>query len=101
MAKAGKRIVLTVLGSLGDLHPYLAVAVGLRDRGHRPVIAAASIYRAKVEAEGIGFAAVRPDLPDFGDEAEVLRRAMDRRTGGEYIVRELVLPHLRASYDDL
>jgi hypothetical protein len=31
-----RRIVLTTFGSLGDLHPYIAVALGLKSRGrHR------------------------------------------------------------------
>ena len=33
------RIVLNTFGSLGDLHPYLAVALELKRRGHHPVIA--------------------------------------------------------------
>ena len=31
---AGKRIVLTTMGSLGDLHPYLAISLALKARGH-------------------------------------------------------------------
>jgi hypothetical protein len=34
-----RRIVLTTFGSLGDLHPYIAVALGLKTRGHEAVIA--------------------------------------------------------------
>jgi hypothetical protein len=29
-AHTARRIVVTTLGSLGDLHPYLAIALGLR-----------------------------------------------------------------------
>jgi rhamnosyltransferase subunit B len=58
-----RRIVLTTFGSLGDLHPYIAVALGLKARGHEAVIATSGYYRQKVEALGIGFRAVRPDHP--------------------------------------
>jgi UDP:flavonoid glycosyltransferase YjiC (YdhE family) len=34
-----RRIVLTTFGSLGDLHPYIAVALGLKERGHEAIIA--------------------------------------------------------------
>jgi UDP:flavonoid glycosyltransferase YjiC (YdhE family) len=94
-----KRIVIATFGSLGDLHPYLALALGLRARGHRVTIATNPLYRAKVEAEGIGFHAVRPDLSP--DEPGLLERAMDTKKGTEYILREIIFPHLRASYDDL
>ena len=39
------RIVLTTFGSLGDLHPYLAIALELKRRGHRPVIATSGVHR--------------------------------------------------------
>src|SRR5262249_34135684 len=42
------RIVLSAFGSLGDLHPYLAIALGLRDRGHEAVVATSEYYRHKI-----------------------------------------------------
>jgi hypothetical protein len=76
-----RRIVLTTFGSLGDLHPYIAVALGLKARGHEAVIATSDYYRQKIEALGIGFRAVRPDHPDLDADADLMRRIMDRRTG--------------------
>jgi UDP:flavonoid glycosyltransferase YjiC (YdhE family) len=58
-----RRIVLTTFGSLGDLHPYIAVALGLKARGHEAVIATSGYYRQKVETLGLGFRAVRPTTP--------------------------------------
>ena len=55
-------ILLTTLGSLGDLHPYIAVGLGLRERGHTVTIATSEIYREKVEGEGLRFAPLRPDM---------------------------------------
>jgi len=55
-----RRTVLTTFGSLGDLHPYIAVALGLKARGQEAVIASSDHYRQKIEALGIGFRAVRP-----------------------------------------
>src|ERR1700684_4410032 len=54
------RIILTTFGSLGDLHPYLAIAHALKDRGHQPVIATSLFYKDKVEKAGIDFHPVRP-----------------------------------------
>ena len=58
---SGRRIVITTAGSLGDLHPYLAVGLGLRARGHDVVFGTGECYRRKVEALGFGFRPVRPD----------------------------------------
>ncbi len=95
------RIVLTTFGSLGDLHPYLAVALELKRRGHHAVIATHDIYRARAEAMGLEFADVRPRYEQFGDVLEVMRQAMDARRGSEVVLHRLVLPFLRESRDDL
>ena len=42
------RIVLATIGSLGDLHPVLALALELRRRGHEPSIATSENYRDKI-----------------------------------------------------
>jgi UDP:flavonoid glycosyltransferase YjiC (YdhE family) len=95
-----RRIVLTTFGSLGDLHPFIAVALGLQTRGHEVVLATSAYYRQKIEKLGIGFRAVRPDLPDPIANADLVRRVMDRRQGSECVIRELVMPVLRESYED-
>jgi UDP:flavonoid glycosyltransferase YjiC (YdhE family) len=95
-----RRIVLTTFGSLGDLHPYIAMALSLQARGHEAVIATSGSYRQKVEALGIGFRAVRPDHPDPETGTELIRRIMDRRTGSEFVIREVMMSALRNSYLD-
>jgi UDP:flavonoid glycosyltransferase YjiC (YdhE family) len=62
---AGRRVVLATFGTLGDLHPMLAVALRLRAEGVTPVIATSEGHRFKVEAEGLEFAPVRPDFADM------------------------------------
>ena len=101
MSNPRKRIVFATFGSLGDLHPYIAVALELRRRGHEPLIATFDVYRAEVEAEGIGFAAMRPAADTLGDRIEVLRRLFSDHRGPEYMLRRMFMPHLRESYEDL
>jgi UDP:flavonoid glycosyltransferase YjiC (YdhE family) len=96
-----KRIILATFGSRGDVHPYLAIAAGLKVRGHRPVIATAEQYRAVVEAAGIDFQPIRPDLPPPERMAEEFRQVMDARGGTKYFFEKLVLPSLRDSFEDL
>lgn len=94
-------IVLTTFGSLGDLHPYLALGVELRRRGHRVTLATHGLYRGRAEAEGLGFAAVRPDYDAWGDPRDTMREAMDERRGSEIVLRRLVLPYVRETFTDL
>lgn len=96
-----RRIVLTTFGSLGDLYPYLAVTRELQARGHQMVVATTRRFQEHVEAAGVGFHAVRPDGPDINSDREVMRRVMDPRRGGEYVIREVLMPALRESYADI
>ena len=94
-----KRVVITTFGSFGDLNPSIGLALGLKARGHDPVVATAEVYRPYVEGEGIGFHPVRPDLAL--DDFEAVGRIMDPRWGPEYVFKELVLPRVWESYEDL
>jgi rhamnosyltransferase subunit B len=94
------RIVLTTLGSLGDLHPYIAIARGLQARGHEAVIATSPCYRQKVEALRLGYRAIRPDSAWVADAA-VMRRFMHLGWGLVRVGREWILPALRESYEDI
>jgi Glycosyl transferases, related to UDP-glucuronosyltransferase len=98
-----KRIVLTTFGSFGDIHPYMALALELNARGHAAVIATSEIYREKIEGAGVEFHPVRPDIqgPEDPGMEELLRKLMNPQTGGEFLFKELMLPYLRDSYDDL
>ncbi len=96
-----KRFVLVTFGSLGDLHPYMALALELYARGHEAIIAANAAHRHRVEAEGIAFHAVRPDVGDFGNETALMHKVMDLKTGPEFVIRELLMPKLRESYADI
>ena len=95
----GRRIVLTSVGSLGDLHPYLAIAVELQRRGHRPVVACMPALRERVEAAGLE---TRPLRAATAQEpsAELIRRVFNGRKGIEFIIRRLILPMLRTAYED-
>lgn len=96
-----KRIVFATFGSLGDLHPYLAVALELKRRGHRPLVVTTDIHRETVESEGVEFAPMRPNATQLGDPAELVRRLIHPVRGPEYLIRELVMPHIRGAYEDL
>ena len=87
----GSRIVLATFGSLGDLHPYLSIAVALRGRGHRALLAVTDVHRGAVEAEGIEFRPLAPGAAAFGDERAAMRRALDPVAGPEFVIREVLM----------
>lgn len=95
----GARIVLTSFGSFGDVYPFVGLALGLKARGYRPVLAMPAFYRETVEREGLDFHPVRPDLDPT--DRETVRRIMDAARGTEYILKELILASLRATFEDL
>ena len=97
----GRRVVIATFGSLGDLHPYLAVAKALVARGAIPVIATSELHRARVESQGLEFHPVRPDLSEFEKDSENFRRAMDLKEGPQFVIQEVFMKHLRDSYEDL
>src|ERR1051326_266400 len=99
----GKRIVISTFGSFGDVHPYVAIALELKARGHAPVNATSDIYREKMDAIDIEFRPVRPDMPSYDQPdkvAELIEGAMDARVGGEKVL-DMILPYLRDAYEDL
>ncbi|MBB3873410.1 glycosyltransferase [Brevundimonas mediterranea] len=64
MPDAG-RIVLATGGSLGDLHPFIALGRALQSLGHKVGIATAVDYRDKIEAAGLTFHQVGPSIADL------------------------------------
>lgn len=94
------KIVLATYGSLGDLHPIIALAIELRRRGHRITVATMEIFREKIEMLGLEFSPMRPHI-DFESGREMARDLMDAKKGPEKFLKEIVFPNLRGMYDDL
>lgn len=92
------RIVFASLGSLGDLHPLLALARAAAARGHVPVIAASSGYRDYVEGLGFDFRMIRPE---FEFEPGLVDRLYHPKHGPKRLMREQVFPNVRQTYEDL
>jgi UDP:flavonoid glycosyltransferase YjiC (YdhE family) len=96
------RIVFTTWGSLGDIHPYLALAIELKQRGHQPVIATLPAFRPNVEAAGVGFAPLRPDIDATDRQAfdAIVRRLLDEKVGPRVLFLEIFAPNMRETYED-
>jgi rhamnosyltransferase subunit B len=96
-----KRIVLATFGSPGDLHPFLAIGADLRARGHQTIVATSAIYRRQVTAASLEFAPVRPDRSPHQQDPDFLDRVIRDRATPAAVFREMFLPSLRESLEDL
>ena len=94
------RIVLATTGSLGDIHPMIALGLELRRRGHEIIFATMELYREKIQMLGFQFRPLRPHL-DIERDREFAREIMDLRKGPEILIKGLIFPQLHGIYDDL
>ena len=93
------RIVLSNIGTFGDINPLIAIALELKRRGHTPVMALPAMYRPKIEPLGLVFHALRPDID--ANNKKLIEMVYDVKKGTETGLREFLFPVLRETYDDL
>jgi UDP:flavonoid glycosyltransferase YjiC (YdhE family) len=93
------RIVLSNIGTLGDIHPLIAIALELKRRGHTPVMALPSVYEPKIRPLGLEFHPLRPEIDPT--DTILVEMVYDIKKGTEHGLRDFLFPSLRQSYDDL
>ena len=93
------RVVLCTFGSKGDLNPYIAMGVVLRDAGHEITLVTHAHYQEVAERERFRFIPVKPGQEELGPEAAWAHKVNDRRRGAQFIINELLMPYLQHSYD--
>jgi UDP:flavonoid glycosyltransferase YjiC (YdhE family) len=85
------RVLLTSVGSAGDIHPFVAVGLALRARGHEVVFSANPFFQERIESAGLAF----EPLGEFLDPGEIARThpaAFRRFTGARTLFREVFGP---------
>src|ERR1041385_64201 len=97
------RVVMATIGSLGDLHPYIALALEMKKRFIEPVIATSNAYRQRIESLGIEFRPIRPEWPEpeTPEYLEMMAGVIDPNRGAEYLFKGMLVPAVRDMYDDL
>lgn len=92
-----KHALLVVLGSVGDLHPFLGVGLKLRERGHRVTLLAASFHRKSIEKYGFEYAQLGPDRW----QESLIERTNIRRPvqGAKLLANGLMLTAMRPAYE--
>jgi rhamnosyltransferase subunit B len=93
------RIVLSSFGTLGDIHPLIALALELQRRGHVPVLAVPELFRSRIVSLDLEFAPVGPILDP--EDNQLVAMLMDIRKGTERTLREILFPAIRQSYREL
>jgi UDP:flavonoid glycosyltransferase YjiC (YdhE family) len=93
------RIVLSNIGTFGDINPLIAIALELKRRGHVPVMALPAVYEQKILPLGLEFHAVRPDIDPTN--TILVEMVYDIKNGTEHGLRNFLFPALRQTYDDL
>src|SRR5690242_6204123 len=98
-----KRVVMTTIGSLGDLHPYIALALEMRKRYIEPIIATSNAYRERIESLNIEFHEIRPAMleADTPEYLKMVEAVVDPKRGAEFLFKKLLVPAVRDMYVDL
>jgi len=93
------RVILSNIGTFGDINPLIAIALELKRRGHVPVMAVPGVFEGKIRPLGIEFHGVRPDIDP--ENTALVAMIYDVKKGTERGLREFLFPALRQTYDDL
>ena len=89
-------ILLPTLGSSGDVHPAIALALTLQSRGHRTTILTNEFYGEQVRTAGINFIA----LGTIAEGEKILAdpRLWDANKAFQCIAQLVIVPNLRRLY---
>jgi UDP:flavonoid glycosyltransferase YjiC (YdhE family) len=93
------RIVLSNIGTWGDINPLIAIALELQSRGHTPVMAFPEVYSSKIKQLGLEYHPLRPELDPTN--TILVEMIYDVKKGTERGLCEFLFPALRKTYDDL
>ena len=103
-SETAPRIVIAAGGSLGDLHPFIALGLALRARGVQAEIASSLEYRPKIEAAGLIFREVGPSLArleaDLGMSLAQITEAV-ARSPDTFLFKQILIPYLEDSVRQL
>lgn len=96
------RITIATAGSRGDVQPYLALGLGLADRGHAVRLATYGDFEEWIRSYGLDFAKVEGDPQAMLRQEEGQNWVESGRRGSEFArgFRELVGPALYQATDD-
>lgn len=91
--------VLATIGSLGDLHPFIAIGRALTAQGHHVTLAVPEDAVAKVNAAGLDAAAILPSYASICERLGSSREETAARVLADtnFVLDEILIPSLQAS----
>src|SRR5690349_6151220 len=86
------KVLMSTIGTRGDVQPLLALAVELRALGHTSTLCVAPNFREWVESYGVGFHPLGPDVRQYANKAAATKpmrpTKAQRRQLADYTIRE-------------
>jgi rhamnosyltransferase subunit B len=89
-------VLLPTLGSAGDVHPFIALGLALRTRGHRATILTNPLFQPLIEQQGLGFLPVGT-IRD-AEEAMADPDLWHSRKGFEVVAQRVIVPAIVKIY---
>lgn len=89
-----KNILLVTIGSAGDVYPFLGLAVGLKQRGHRVTLVTSMYFQEAVKKEGIDFIPIgtREDYLNIIQNPDLWDPQKSMKFYGTEVVGQLIRP---------
>jgi rhamnosyltransferase subunit B len=87
--------LLPTIGSAGDVHPFIALGVALKARGHRATILTNPIFQALIEAQDIGFLPVGTAA---GANAAIANPELWHLRKGFKVIAQVIVPAIGEIY---
>ncbi len=95
-----KRIIIPTIGTRGDIQPYIALALGLKNAGYEVIIASHPAMQTLVQSYQLSFSPIGPDI-DIGSQAALIRRRSPGWIVGFLRVMRFTYELLEAAHADL
>jgi rhamnosyltransferase subunit B len=97
------KLLLSTFGSLGDLHPFMALALALKNQGAETILVSHPDYREKVEAAGLQFYPCGPSMETYrqnlGKDAAEIVRHFSQDHG--FMLKHLVAPYVEQGLSEI
>ncbi len=86
------KVLLTTIGSSGDINPFIAIGRALQERGHQATMLINPFFESAARQAGLGYLPLGEEI-DFRIMAQV-KDVTHARRGGMAVLREMVIPHI-------
>ena len=94
------KIIIPTIGSRGDVQPFIALAQGLMQAGHNPILASHPVMKTLVGSHGIAFQPMGPDI-DLAERVAVIRHQARNAVIGLIQGMRFGFEMLEQSHDDI